>query len=379
MSDFDDIFGYGPEDVEFYDDNQDSFNSSLYEMADISSEYNSNVFGNAKLKNGIVVKVYEKDDEANLSKKFPEYDVLVVEQKETHTVEPVLYKHCTWPDIFGGRADFFEYKLRPVKINEAKDKGKTPISTTFKDQFGSMVLLLCLDGATDKGVIVGGVPHPGRTTNLSKENGIHLEGEYNGMRWQINKDGELTVTFKSKTDDKGVPQDETSGGTFVKMDKEGSIQMDTALEGDEATNMKLDKPKKDILGNAGNNVAFNAKKNIELNADVNINGNAMVDINYIAEGKALYSAKSLLTLKSESQIVISGASLSSETSGLSSMKSSNMQIEAKASVDVKAPAIRLGDATANAVLKSTIYIGTGNLGFPVISVSVGPFSNNVFI
>lgn len=366
----DDLFEYDIDDAEFYDDNEEVVNSSIHSVSENTGiQYQNEIFNNTKLKNGIVIAVYEIDDENNRNKKFPEYDVLIVEQKATSTMEPVIYRNCISIDGFGGVADFFEYKLRPVK--EVEDKPTTPLNTNFKGQFGSMVLLLCLDGASDKGIIVKSVPHPGRKTKLTKDAGLHLEGEYNGLNWKINKDGELTITFKSKTDDKGKPSDDQAGGTHVQIDKKGSVDVNTNLEGKEETYIRMDKENKDIGLKAGNKIGMTAVNNIAMKTDASIKGTAKSSIDFITEGAAKVSAKSSLDLEGKSIVNVKGGNVM--ISG-----QNGVIIEGQQTM-INSPKVFVGSGGTPAVIVTTKFVGSGNHGAPVVSSAVGPFSSTVFI
>lgn len=368
--DNDNIFEYGIEDAEFYDDNEDVVNSSIHNVSqDVGREYQNEIFNNTKLKNGIILKVYEIDDDLNNNKKFPEYDVLIVEQNATNTMEPVIYRNCISIDGFGGVADFFEYKLRPVK--EVENKPTTPLNTNFKGQFGSMVLLLCLDGASDKGIIVKSVPHPGRKTNLTKDAGLHLEGEYNGLNWKVNKEGELTITFKSKTDDKGKPSDEQAGGTHVQINKKGSVDINTNLKDKEETYIRMDKENKDIGLKAGNKIGMTAVDNIAMKTDASIKGTAKASIDFITEGAAKVSAKSSLDLEGKSIVNVKGGNVI--VSGQNGVIVEGQQIM------LDSPKVFVGSGGTPAIIVTTKFVGSGNHGAPVVSSAVGPFSSTVFI
>jgi hypothetical protein len=191
--------------------------SSLLELAD-DDYYGAfhKSYNNVSLKIGIVKKVFEIDDKKNLSKKAPEYDVLTFEQEQNKGITPITYKNCIALDSFGGIADFMDFR-KIVPTNNPD------FSTLDKDD-GSFVLLLCIDGSNTKGVIIGALPHHARKATLSKDSGHHMEGEYNGLRVKVNKDGELTITFKGATDNKGKPKDATKGGSQFKMEKDGSVK-----------------------------------------------------------------------------------------------------------------------------------------------------------
>lgn len=353
---------------DFYDDNENVINTSLFDIDENpSAEFNNRVFGNTTLKVGIVIDVFDTDNKRNISKKILEYDVMVVEQNQNSSMEPVIYKNCINIDGFGGVADFFEYKLRPVP-KKTKNAG-TPVSTNFKEQLGNMVLLLCIDGSSDKGIIIKSVTHQGRKTNLNKDNGLHLEGEYNGLNWKIDKEGALTVTFKTATDNDGKPKDEQVGGSFIKMDKEGSTQIDTNLKGDEATSLKVDKKNKGIVIKAGQNISINATKDISIQAEGKIDGKAK-SVAFEAEGTAKYSAKSSITIQGKSMVSIEGGNVM--------LKGQNTVMVEGRQFMVNASKIFLGSG-GGAVTSLTKFVGTGNMGAPVTCTAVGPYSKSVFI
>jgi hypothetical protein len=320
-------------------------------------------YKNTPIRIGCITKVYEIDDENNTSDgTVVQYDVVTEElgEKGENYVE---YPRCIALDSIGGIGDFFEYKLR------TSDSEEFTKSHQFKKQNGSMVAILCIDGFGEKGLIIGGIKHPNRKTTLTKDAGLHLEGEYNGLNWKINKDGELNITFKSATDNEGKPKDETAGGTHFQIDKEGSIDINTNLEGDEETYIRMDKKNKDVGLKAGANVGFTAKKDVTTNADGKITGKAKGSIEFTAEGTAKVSAKSSLTLEGESEVTIKGGSLTLDTP----------KIFTYASQTFLGGKVYVGDGGAPAVIGQTQFEGKGNHGAPVISKAIGPFSGNVFI
>ena len=161
-------------------------------------------FSDYSLKIGLILRVYDIDHKLNVNKKQVEYDVLSFIQDKDLASSPAIYPRCIMADSFGGVGDFFEFKKREPSKDILKDS-----SFDLKD--GSMVLLLSSNGNAESGVIIGAIQHTNRKTTLTKEAGHHLEGEFNGINWQVNKDGELTITYKSKTDNKGKAQDEEAG------------------------------------------------------------------------------------------------------------------------------------------------------------------------
>lgn len=367
--------------MEFYDDNEDVMNSSLFQTEEDSSEsYFNDIYKNTSLKTGIVLEVYEIDNKLNLNKKVPEYDVLVVEQNKTSTLAPTIYKNCITIDGFGGVADFFEYKLRPASVKEEEGE-KTPVDTNFKKQYGSMVLLLCLDGSTDKGIIIKSVPHQGRSSNLTKENGLHLEGEYNGLNWQINKSGELTVTFKSRTNDKGEPQNTGAGGSFLKMDKTGSIELNDGL----SSSFKMDKSTQTMTLESGLDLDISSVGDVSVESGGNIaalasnfslnTGQGTAAINTLTMEMSILGEgtieSTLLDIKAQAKMGVEAPLLS--------LKGNLIQMQGDL-IEMKGSLILLGGAGGlPAPTFQTQYIGIGNLGAPVISAILGPFSSNVFV
>ncbi len=211
---------------------------------DNTSGFFRHEFNNFSLKNGVVIESYEIDHKDNICKVLPEYDVVVVEQDDNRGATATTYRHCISTDGFGGVSDFFEFKLRKPSNKEFKNK-LDPIT-----QNGSLVLLLCLDAIGDKGIIIGSLCHPKRKTTLTKENGQHLEGEYNGINFKINKDGELIITYKSKTDNDGKYGNSSAGGSFVKLEKDGSIVVDD----NKGNKVKIDKSNNEIKVDANGGI-----------------------------------------------------------------------------------------------------------------------------
>jgi len=329
-----------------------------------TSAFSKNLSNNS-LRLGVVVKVHDTDSETNLSKVLPEYDVITTEQNGTMGQSFVTYTNCISADTLGGMADFFEFKRRAYEKEDFKQ------TFDINKHDGSMVLLLCLDGYTDKAIIISAITNTNRKTTLTTENELHLEGEYNGLNWKIDKEGSLTVTFRSKTDSQGVPQDEQSGGTFVKMDKEGSIELNTNLKEKDATSVKLDKTKKDINIIAGQNISNVAQKNLSLLAEGDLSGSAKGSLSFVTEGAAKISAKSGLSLDGSSQVDIKGDT--------TKITGGNMvQIEG-GKLMINTPKVFVGQGGQPAIIATTKFIGYTAKGESVLCNALGPYSKSVFI
>jgi hypothetical protein len=250
--------------------------------------------------------------------------------------------------------------LRPVK-----DPKKTQKKLNIKDETGSLVLLLCIDGQSDKAMIIKSFPSKSKQV-LTKEKGIHLEGEYNGINYQINKDGELTVTFRSATEDDGTPKDKDAGGSFLKIDKTGSIE----LNDNNKESFRIDKKNKTISANAEKDISVNTEANLNLTSKQNANVKAK-DIIAAAEGKISFDAKAPSAFKVKGELTIDAPTIKLQGSDMVMMQASQIQL--------KGNQVMVGNGAAPAVTNATMFIGTGNLGAPVVCQAVGPFSASVMI
>lgn len=335
--------------------------------------YYSKVFGNNSLRVGVVVDVVESDSEDNLTGLGPEYIVLTSEQNESGSISNVEYKNCLRLDALGGVADFFFAKLRP-----AEDGNKVRDTGSFKEQVGSIVLVLCLDSNSEKGIIIGSLAHPD-SKKLNKDLGHHMEGEFNGINWQVNKDGALTITFKSATDAKGKPQDEKAGGTIWKIEKDGSFEFTDG----KTENIRIDKTKKTIDANAENNVSIaSAKKNVNVTAGESMNITTKKDLIAACEGKAVFDVKSSFDIKAEAKLSIEAQQIMAKSKSLIQFQAQSMfQAEAASSIIMKSPNVLLGPSPAQPALLAydLITLGTGNLGAPVVSNVIAGYSTSIII
>lgn len=313
---------------------------------------------NMALRLGVVVEIYDMEDDQNISKMMPEYDVMAIEDDNT-----TIYKNCISIDSFGGAADYFMAKLRkPKDAKKVKEKG------SLKKQNGSIVLMLCIDGNSEQAVILGAVAHPDRKTGqLKKALGHHAEGEFNGLNYKVDKDGALTILFKAATDNDGKTKDAKAGGSSWKIEKDGSIQFS---DGNKEF-IRIDKTKKTISIAAESDISATSDANVNITAKKNINAKATADI--LADAGGSFTAKSGGPFN-----ITSGGPLSIKAPDMKVAVDNMFQLKAS-SVMISAPSIMVGDGGTPAVILTTIFMGIGNLGAPVISQAIGPFSASVFI
>ncbi len=299
--------------------------SSLLQIQDSNSSGSFNhSFNNFSLKSGAILKTYDIEDDRNLSKLTPEYDVVTISQDEDRGITSTIYKHCISLDSLGGISDFSETKLNTPTKNDFKSNLESD------KQDGSLVLLLCLDGISEKGIIIGGLSHPSRKTTLTKANGKHKEGEFNGINWQINKDGELKITFKSASDNKGKYTNEQAKGSFAKFEKDGSI----VISDNNTENIRIDKTKKTIDVNSNKDISFSTGNNFNITAINNIDLK-LKGLLISASGKASINFKNSFDL-----IVGSEFKLSSKST---TIQSTAIKLQA-ATINIQSPMIKLGSA-----------------------------------
>ena len=317
-------------------------------------------FKNFSLKSGVIIGCHELEDPKNINKLGPEYDVSVYEQDEDRGITSTIYSNCTYLESFGAIGDFLEVKKRIPTKGEYRSDQKAD------KQNGAMVLLLCIDGISDKGIIIGGISHPSRKSILTEALGHHLEGEFNGVNWQINKDGALTVTFRSATDNDGKQADAKAAGSTLKMEKDGSVEVS---DGNKET-IRVDKTKKTI--------SITSESDISTTSDANINLTAKKSINAKATDELLADAGGSITAKS-------GGAFNITSEGALMIKASSIDMKSDESVKIKgtmvnisSPMINVGDGGTPAVTMSTQVL-TVVLGIPLMGNMIGPFSSSVFI
>lgn len=320
------------------------------------------VYKNVSMRFGIVVNSYDVSQDKNISKLTTEYDVLVFEQNQDRGATTILYRNCMSADGLGSIADFFEKTFRTKK--KQNNKGATDI----KGQNGAIVLLLCLDGVSDKSIVIGAFPHPDRKTTL-KDTEPHLEGEYNGVNIKVESDGSTTLTFKGATDNDGKLLDDSQGPTTIKIEKDGSYQV-----GHKTITQRFDKSGDSSLS-ADGNISNTSKKDFSASADGNISlkatKDASLDCNQLAvnaQGSAAFQVESF-SVQAKSIFEIKAQQLNIEAQALAMIKSPTITLDGQ---------VALGGAGGLPLLTmNTVFAGVGNLGAIVISTAISGFTTRV--
>jgi len=179
--------------------------------------------GNHALHTGEVQEVIYPSDERSRSKKFIEYSVFV-QHRENGTAITKIYPNCVLMNAFGGFADHVTYTLRADKTADKKDQKKQ----AGEPGKGSKVLILCLNGETNSAIIIGGVRDVAldKDPKTAAEKGHNLSFEFNGVAFEIDKDGQLTLTVKGATDAEGKTKNDKLPST-LKVEKDGKVTAST--------------------------------------------------------------------------------------------------------------------------------------------------------
>jgi len=363
-----------------------TFNSSLIKKRDKeSTNFTNQVFKNTSFRMGVVLEIIDVESEDNISKLGNEYNVMTVEQSGQNGQSTTIYKNCITMDGFGGVADFFQKTLRPTE-----NPKETQRQGSLKNEVGSIVGILCLDSHSEKAVIIGSFGNPSKQVLLDKEKGHHLEGEFNGINYKIDKEGALTVTFKSPTNADGTVVDEAIGGSNVRIEKDGSFEVNNQpiVEGQDKGDtvnyekVRLDRTKQQIQIEARKEIVVNNDKDINITSGGSINTKLKKDFLLEAEGRAALTFKKTVDVEAEGAGSIVVQQLSVESKSMIQMKASSLvQIEASSVMELKAPQVLIGPSPAEPALLGLqlITLGTGNLGAPVISNPIAGFSTSILI
>lgn len=320
-------------------------------------------YRNTSMRLGVIVAIYPISDDNNKTKFTTEYDVVAIEQNEDKGITSTLYRNCMSASSFGAIADYFEANLRARKSKKYKGD-----ANRLSDQNGATVLLLCLDGASEKAIIIGGFPHPDRTSTL-KDDQPHLEAEYNGVNIKVNSDGSTSFVFKGATDNDGKIIDASQGPTTVKVDKDGSYQVDH-----KTITQRFDKNGKASL-TADGNISNTTKKNFSVTATENVN---------ITSTKDTSMKMTKLIMQASGSAVIEGEAISMKASSEFKVEAQEFKVEAATMAKIKAANITLdglvslgGEGGQPLLMLSAMIMGTGNLGIPVISNAISGFTTKV--
>lgn len=318
---------------------------------------------NHSLKMGVVTDIIYPEEDKSLSKRFIEYNVMSSEISEGGT-NLTVYRNCTVNNQFGMSNNNSTYTLQAEKAEDGKI------------EFASLVLIMCISGQSSNGqaVILGGFSHPDNPKH-SKADGQFYDFNFNGINYNINKDGEWTVTFNSPLDSKKNKKNPKAAGTAVKIDKEGRVkisdnegqfwELDRVAQKSTWSNgsefIIIDKKNKKIEMNSAGEMSSTSTKKMSLTSSDNIEASASKDAKIKAGANVSLEAKSNMNQKS-------GGNWEVKATG-------DVNVVAGGAVTLKAPIVAVqGQITTLGagglpvgIAGISICQGIGNLGIPVIS------------
>lgn len=183
----------------------------------------SSFLSNVQLRPGEVQEAIYPQDPRNRSKRFIEYSVYV-QHRENGTAVTKIYPNCILMNSFGGFADQLTYTLRAEANADTQNSAKQ----SGEPGKGSKVLVLCLNGETHSAIIVGGLRDASRDSDpkSDKDQGHHLHFAFNGVIFDIDKDGQLTLQVTGATDAEGKTENDELPST-LKIEKSGKITAET--------------------------------------------------------------------------------------------------------------------------------------------------------
>lgn len=155
---------------------------------------------------------------------------------------------CRMMRRFSGIYNYEDHVHRGYAISSKPDQ-----VNDYAAKAGDVVLVALLNGNGREGIILGGLMHTARKTNIKASDGPQYDAEFNGMHTNINSNGEWTFTFKGQPTNlnilnnapsKTLPApiyDTNIGSSYMKFDKTGSWTVDDNSKSGIQT-IILDKP-----------------------------------------------------------------------------------------------------------------------------------------
>lgn len=191
-------------------------------------------FSNFPLRIGEVDEIIYPSDDRSRSKKVVEYLVTVQHFNHDNYTGSGLQYQCTLSNLFGSVPDRFQYTLRAAKDAQKDKTGQGK---------GAKVLILCVNGAFNDAVIIGGIADQedgSQEKDKAKDRKHYLEYLFNGVKLEINDDGEFILKYTGKSTIEGKLDDNTDEdqtGTQIKISKNGNLTLSTK---DDEQNIVLD-------------------------------------------------------------------------------------------------------------------------------------------
>ena len=185
----------------------------------------------------------------------------------------------------------------------------SPEKRGIKKTNGSMVYLMFIDGQPSNPVIIGEAKSPTSSAAATTEDGERAFFEFNGIQFNINKEGGLTISNTGGPKDaEGISSNSSAAGSSISIGTDGTMAMS---RGDQK--VELDKDGQIAMTGPG------------------------------------------------------GTEVNLKTGGATEMKGSTTDIDSTQAVNIKSAMTKIGNSGIPSARVGDICVGTGNQGAPVIS------------
>lgn len=232
-------------------------NTRLNEKPNESSRYKN--YGTYK---AAILRSYPKDDPNNRYKRGVEYDAIITSGIRKGELVRNIPPMCG----FGGDKNFNEVVFQPkTKVLRGQDRGDM---TPPEDTDSSHIVLTFLAGNYNFPLMLGAWPQPNNEEyGATQEDGTRILGQFQGLKWNVDKNGKLTLSFK----DNSIEFDGPSGNLTITTKSKTTINADSDVEINSKSNAKI---------NAQGNVDVQSTGPTSINAAsaVNISGSGAVSI-----------------------------------------------------------------------------------------------------
>jgi len=142
---------------------------------------------------------------------------------------------CQMMTRFGGVYNFEDYRVRPWARTAPSGALLPTTASTYDLRSGDMVVVGFINGKSKEGVILGGLKHEARSSELAAD--IEYQSRFNGFETKVGTDGSYKMTFngaalnEAALEVPGVPimdpiYNPLAAGSFLEFQGDGGIAVD---------------------------------------------------------------------------------------------------------------------------------------------------------
>jgi hypothetical protein len=281
-----------------------------------------------------------------------EYDVAIAQYDPKSGVNISTIRNCKVDNLFGSRNNNLTYTL----VSGTQDDSDVYSNT-------SIVLILCINGVTDAGsaVIIGALAND-KGPSYTKDNGQFYDFNFNGINYNINKDGEWTITFNSVLDDEGKPTNKDAAGTAIKINKDGVI----TISDNEGQSWNLNrKAKTSTWTNGAESIVIDkGNKSVTLKSTGEMSQKSEKAMNIESGDVLAMKSKADTTIDSSANLTVSASNNVTVKSG------GAWNIQASGNVNIQAGGNLMMQGSGMAQLQAAInMLGTGSFPIAIAGIS----------